>query len=113
MHKRVFISDYNAGTILVADYQGHLTGTIANLPGVCDLELSGASTPYRTASRTAASPVGHSTGRSPHRRATTNPATPAPHTGFTHSAAPDGSGRRSRSRTCCPARRSGAEPGGG
>ncbi|WP_327287526.1 hypothetical protein [Streptomyces sp. NBC_01198] len=40
LHKRVFISDYTTGTVLVADYQGRLVGTIRNLPGVCDLELS-------------------------------------------------------------------------
>ncbi|NEE50448.1 Ig-like domain repeat protein, partial [Streptomyces sp. SID8455] len=40
LHQRVFISDYNTGTVLVADYQGRLIGTVKNLPGVCDLELS-------------------------------------------------------------------------
>ncbi|MFI6526388.1 lactonase family protein [Streptomyces uncialis] len=39
-HKRVFISDYMTGSVLVADYQGRLISTIKNLPGVCDLELS-------------------------------------------------------------------------
>lgn len=40
LHQRVFISDYTTGSVLVADYQGRLTHTIKNLPGVCDLELS-------------------------------------------------------------------------
>ncbi|MCT9093550.1 hypothetical protein N4G70_32475 [Streptomyces sp. ASQP_92] len=40
LHKRVFISDYTTGSVLVADYQGRLIRTITDLPGVCDLELS-------------------------------------------------------------------------
>ncbi|MEU6405941.1 hypothetical protein [Streptomyces sp. NPDC046985] len=45
LHKHVLISDYNTGTVLVADYQGRVVRTIRNLPGVCDLELSA---DYRT-----------------------------------------------------------------
>ncbi|MFK0175235.1 YncE family protein [Streptomyces xanthochromogenes] len=72
LHKRLFISDYNTGTVLVSDYQGHLVQTIKNLPGVCDLELSA---DYRTlyaplARADAISVIDTSTGRQRARYAT-------------------------------------------
>ncbi|MGI5376840.1 Ig-like domain repeat protein [Streptomyces sp. CA-251387] len=40
VHQRVFISDPDAGQVVVTDYAGSVVGTVGSLPGVRGLELS-------------------------------------------------------------------------